>query len=251
MAVQLRATILSNGAIWNAERRAIKFAMSQGVVVVAAAGNFADDLAHPTQDIVSPDTGPGEVRRIRNNCAVIPVEILGVIGVSGDRQPEAQVVVLELRLGRDPGGGAGRDDRSADDSRRAERAACCRRFNRASFYETILPGFRVFDCSVTPCAEYLYLQGTSMAAPHVTGVAALIESRYWAVIAGRVASMITQTADSTACRTRRRSRSLRSVPRSRTELRRCLRGWGRIQLVVWTWRGERAQRGHTRSVSNP
>ena len=49
---------------------------------VAAAGNFADDLAHPTQDIVSPDTGPGEVRRIRNNCAVIPVEIPGVIGVS-------------------------------------------------------------------------------------------------------------------------------------------------------------------------
>jgi len=49
---------------------------------VAAAGNFSDDLAHPTQDIISPDTGPGEVRRIRNDCAEIPAEIPGVIGVS-------------------------------------------------------------------------------------------------------------------------------------------------------------------------
>src|SRR5947209_6596926 len=33
-------------AIWKAESRAIRFAMSQGVTVVAAVGNFADDLAH-------------------------------------------------------------------------------------------------------------------------------------------------------------------------------------------------------------
>ena len=42
-------------AIWEAERRAIKFAMQQGVMVVASAGNQADDLAHPTQDATSPD----------------------------------------------------------------------------------------------------------------------------------------------------------------------------------------------------
>src|SRR5204863_263172 len=42
-------------AIWKAESRAIKFAMQQGVTVVAAAGNEADDLAHPTQDVTSPD----------------------------------------------------------------------------------------------------------------------------------------------------------------------------------------------------
>src|SRR5262249_38158987 len=39
-------------AIWTAERRAIKYAQQQGDVVVAAAGNFADDLAHPTQDVI-------------------------------------------------------------------------------------------------------------------------------------------------------------------------------------------------------
>src|SRR5256885_8331720 len=37
-------------AIWKAEDRAIRFAMQNGVTVVAAEGNFADDMAHPTQD---------------------------------------------------------------------------------------------------------------------------------------------------------------------------------------------------------
>ena len=42
-------------AIWEAERRAVKFAQQSGTVVVAAEGNQADDLAHPTQDATSPD----------------------------------------------------------------------------------------------------------------------------------------------------------------------------------------------------
>src|SRR4029077_21124562 len=46
-------------AIWKAESRATRSAMQQGVTVVAAEGNFDDDLAHPTQDVISPDTGPG------------------------------------------------------------------------------------------------------------------------------------------------------------------------------------------------
>src|SRR5439155_2002025 len=64
-------------AIWKAEARAIRFAQQQGVTVVAALGNFEDDLAHPTQDIISPDTGPGVVRTVHNDCVVIPVEIPG------------------------------------------------------------------------------------------------------------------------------------------------------------------------------
>lgn len=62
-------------AIWEAERRAIKFAQQNGTTIVASATNQSDDLAHPTQDVTSPVT-----RDITNACAVIPVEVPGVIG---------------------------------------------------------------------------------------------------------------------------------------------------------------------------
>ncbi len=71
-------------AIWNAERRAIRFAMQNGTVVVAAAGNQADDLAHPTADATSPDNTNPVLRQIHNDCAVVPVEVPGVVGVSAD-----------------------------------------------------------------------------------------------------------------------------------------------------------------------
>ena len=69
-------------AIWTAERRAIGYAQKQGVVVVAAAGNQADDLAHPTQDATSPDDTNPVLRQISNDCAVVPVEVSGVVGVA-------------------------------------------------------------------------------------------------------------------------------------------------------------------------
>ncbi len=71
-------------AIWKAEARAIRFAMQQGVTVVAAEGNFADDLAHPTQDTQSPDDTKPVTRPVGNDCVVIPTEIPGVIGVTAD-----------------------------------------------------------------------------------------------------------------------------------------------------------------------
>jgi subtilisin family serine protease len=57
----------------------------------------------------------------------------------------------------------------------------------------------VQDCSVSPCAVYAYLQGTSMASPHVAGVAALVKSMYGSIAQGRVQAIIDQTADSVAC----------------------------------------------------
>src|SRR5439155_1076798 len=64
------------------ERGAIRFAMQHGTVVVAAEGNEADDLAHPTQDATSPDDTNPVLRTIHNDCAVVPTEVAGVIGVT-------------------------------------------------------------------------------------------------------------------------------------------------------------------------
>src|SRR5947199_1709848 len=71
-------------AIWKAEQRAIRFAMDNGVTVVAAEGNESEDLSHPTMDVTSPDFPPGseQERAVTNACVVIPVEIPGVVGVS-------------------------------------------------------------------------------------------------------------------------------------------------------------------------
>ena len=72
-------------AIWKAEQRAIRYAMSQGVVVVAAQGNENIDLSKRNVDSISPDTDPNPVpREVTNACVVIPVEISGVIGVTAD-----------------------------------------------------------------------------------------------------------------------------------------------------------------------
>src|SRR5581483_4477959 len=46
--------------------------------------------------------------------------------------------------------------------------------------------FVVKDCEDGTCAYYQYLQGTSMAAPHATGVAALAVSRFGTVVNDRL-----------------------------------------------------------------
>ena len=189
-------------AIWKAESRAIRYAMDQGVSVVAAAGNFADDLAHPTQDILSPDTGPGEVRAIRNNCVVIPAEVPGVITVSADSnrlQPNGGYLkayysnygqgVISVTA---PGG----DDFFGPTAEAPNGMVL-------STWPTALAA----DCPTgevplppgEPLAAYCYLEGTSMASPHVAGVAALVISWYGKKPPGQIAQLVQQTADPNPC----------------------------------------------------
>ena len=177
-------------AIWNAERRAIKFAQQSGTVVVAAIGNQADDVAHPTQDATSPDDTIPVERRVTNACAVVPVEVPGVIGVSGDGNK------LMKSFFSSYGVGSTQVVAPSGDSILQVTAAA--------------PNGRVLSTwpSYRPCTRkvmegttvYCYLQGTSMASPHVAGVAALIVSM-GITSPGAVTARINNTADPMACPT--------------------------------------------------
>ena len=177
-------------AIWKAESRAITFAQQQGVTVVAAEGNFADDLAHPTQDVQSPDNTTPVARPVNNDCVVIPVEIPGVIGVTADGSLQMKSFYSNYGVGvtqvTAPGGdsvlqpvadlGHGRVLSTWPSNK-----ACSRKI-------------------VEGGATYCWAQGTSMASPHVAGVVALIES-IGVTNRGAVVARVDNTADAMACPT--------------------------------------------------
>jgi subtilisin family serine protease len=58
---------------------------------------------------------------------------------------------------------------------------------------------QVQDCSSGTCSTYAYLQGTSQAAPHVTGVAALAISRYGRMPPELLLALLSLTANPLAC----------------------------------------------------
>jgi subtilisin family serine protease len=179
-------------ALWDAERRAIKFAQQKGVLVVAAEGNQADDLAHPTQDATSPDDTTPVLRDIHNQCAVVPTEVPGVVGVTANGNLQLKSFYSSYGVGTADVVAPGGDSI-------LQRTAAAPNGRVLSTYPASLLGTTclrpVIDASG---ATYCYLQGTSMASPHVAGVAALIESS-GPTSPGAVEARLDNTADGLPC----------------------------------------------------
>jgi subtilisin family serine protease len=189
---------------------ATRYAQQRGVVLVAAAGNEADDLQHPTIDEISPDYPPdtAETRRVRNNCRVAPTELPGVVTVSATGPvgyPGYDTLIASyssVGMGVVDVTAPGGDYFSATNT--VQDAVLGALPNTPSVIwdafdplEPDLPGITVVDHG----ARYGYLNGTSMASPHAAGVAALIRQQHPDWSPGAVAAALERSAIPLACPT--------------------------------------------------
>ncbi len=177
---------------------AARYAQQRGVVIVAAAGNEAQDLGHPVIDDISPDWPPdtAEVRYVHNNCRVAPAELPGVVTVSASgvsRLASYSNVGSPIDVTA-PGGDA--PQTPATVFGRGRILAGWSSTDATGLWEALANRNR----AVTDGGgRYVWISGTSMASPHVAGVAALIRERHPGLAPGAVAALIRSSAAPLAC----------------------------------------------------
>jgi subtilisin family serine protease len=177
---------------------AVRYAQQRGVVMVAAAGNEDIDLNHPTVDEISPDfpADAATTRPVNNNCVVLPTELPGVVVVTATGAENLLSWYSSYGSITDvaaPGGS--RFQTPTDDAARGRvlsdySSTAGDLALQASLGRLVVDGQGNY---------YAWLNGTSMAAPHVAGVAALIRATHPNLSANAVVSILRRTATKTPC----------------------------------------------------
>ncbi|WP_326553420.1 S8 family serine peptidase [Micromonospora sp. NBC_01813] len=214
----------SQRATIEAVNRALHYAHKRGVTLVGSLGNNHEDLGSPRDDTSSPNYGgTPRLRPIDNaTCWDLPVEGAHVIGVSSVGPSKAKADYSNYgteQISVAAPGGWFRDGFGTPTHRTYDNTILSsyplhvlQEEGLVDADGNIVPGAEsmvVKECTAAGvCGYYTYLQGTSMASPHVSGVAALIVSKYGKRDARRggltldpdkVESHLYRTAAKTAC----------------------------------------------------
>jgi subtilisin family serine protease len=168
-------------------QRALDYAHNHGVTLVSAAGNGGTDYTKTLVDLSSPDFAdtPGEApysRTIPPSCISMPSEGNHVLSVSATGISKRKAYYSDYGNGYVDLSAPGGDVYDTADNKRDVTKAVL-----AAYPKAIAEANGQLNPDGTPnvpnvvrscradgvCGYYQYLQGTSMASPHATGVAAL------------------------------------------------------------------------------
>ncbi|CAL9405681.1 S8 family peptidase [Streptomyces sp. enrichment culture] len=168
-------------ALVEAVTRASRYAEKKGAVNVAAAGNENYDLA--SDEILDPsspnDTTPGERVVDPSKCLDIPTQLPGVVTVAATGAKGIKSSFSNYGLGvadiAAPGG------------------------DSTAYQKPEPPATSGLILGTLPGGKWGYMAGTSMASPHVAGVAALIKSTHPYASPALVKALLYAQADAKAC----------------------------------------------------
>ena len=168
-------------AIVDAVGRAAKYAQRKGAINVAAAGNSSFDLAAAKiADNSSPnDSTPVERTIDPKTCWDVPTQIPGTVTVAATGVHKLKSYYSNYGLGQIDVAAPGGDSRQVPE----------------------LPAKHGNILSTMPGGDWAYLAGTSMASPHVAGVAALVKSAHPKASPQEIQWLLKEQADNPGCPT--------------------------------------------------